>query len=91
MIFVALKVPFLIASFMVWRNTSNEAFAAAVWGLASFLATFFIIGVTSSIATYGVIAFAAAWVVFLLLRYVDGSMWYLPSAGIAGIALLLFT
>lgn len=86
-----LKLPFLLAAFMTWRNTGNDKWAAGVRGLGSFAITLFLIGFSGPVALYGIVAFLLAWALFYGLSFLEGSSMLLPAFVVGGAGLLYFS
>jgi len=88
MILLALKIPFLIGAFWFWFISDDEKMSAAIWALTSFIIKFAILGFTTSLPVYGIVAFVVAWGVFYGLSFLQQTIWLWP-ASIIGIAAML--
>ncbi len=91
MMLALLKVPFLLAAYLTWRNTGNAKWAAGVWGFGSFAMTLLLIGLNGPVALYGIAAFLLAWALFYGLSFLEGSVLTLPAFAIGSAVLLYFS
>ena len=91
MLLIPLKLPFLIAACLIWIKTDNEKFAAAAWGLCSFIIAFAMHGVTAAMPYYGIVAFLIAWGVFIGLTFLYNSVWYWPAAVLGAVVMMTFS
>ena len=88
MLLIFLKLPFLLAAYLTWRNTGNDKWAAGVWGFGSFAMTLFLIGFSGPVALYGIVGFLLAWALFFGLSFLEGSVMLLPAFAIGSAGLL---
>lgn len=88
MILIPVKVLFLVSAFGIWDATGNNKFAAAAWALSAFLIKLVILGVTSSIAYYGIVAFLLDWGMFFGLSFLRQPFWLFPASGLGCIILI---
>jgi len=88
MLLIAFKVPFLAAAIWIWFITYNEKYAAAAWASATFIIKFSVLGFTTSLPLYGILAFAVAWGVFYGLSLLRNTFWMWP-AGLFGFSCMI--
>lgn len=88
MLLLALKMPFLVGAFWVWFLSDNEKLSATIWATSTFLIKFALLGFTSSLPVYGVVAYVVAWGVFYGLSFLHQTLWLWP-ASLLGVGVML--
>jgi hypothetical protein len=91
MILIPFKLPFLVAAFWIWAVTGNEKWAAAAWASATFIIKLAVVGLTTSLPTYGILAFVIAWGVFYALSYLRRTVWLWPAGVIGVVGMIAFS